>query len=164
MLLTFVRERSPLLHPEAHPATCPPLSHWGWGVQRLSSLAVNSPRQPLRLSLWGRRRASRAGWVPAVSSFSSPPPTSLVLHTWASMVRGNVCASMEGPVCPTPQPAVSTADFSVLYEHCLASGLKACVVFSHAAGLKVVTVTCSLPTTTTIATTADKGRHRCHRR
>jgi hypothetical protein len=46
VLLTFVWEESPLLHPDAHPATCPPLPHWGWGAQRLSSLAVNSPRPP----------------------------------------------------------------------------------------------------------------------
>jgi hypothetical protein len=43
-----------------------------------------------------------------------------------------------------------------LYERCLANGLKACVVFSHAAGLQVATITCSLPTTSTIAATANK--------
>jgi hypothetical protein len=69
------------------------------------------------------------------------------------VVRGGECASVETPACPTPQPAVSSADFSALYERCMANGLKARVVFSHAAGLQVVTITCSLPTTPTIAAT-----------
>jgi hypothetical protein len=69
------------------------------------------------------------------------------------MVRGAEGASVEGPACPTTQPAVSNAYFSALYEHCLANGLKARVVFSHAAGLQVATITCSLPTTSTITAT-----------
>jgi hypothetical protein len=72
---------------------------------------------------------------------------------------------VEIPACPTPQPAVSSADFSALYERCLANGLKARVVFSHAAGLQVATITCSLPTTPTIAATVNKRRRRrCRRR
>ncbi len=70
---------------------------------------------------------------------------------------------MEGLVSPTPQPASFTADFSALYERCLASGHEARLVFRHAADLQVVTVACSLPTTTTIAATVNK-RRRCHRR
>jgi hypothetical protein len=132
-------------------------------MQRLSSLAVNSPRPPPRLPLWGRRRTSQAGWLPAISSFPSPP-NSLVLPTWANVVRGDVWACVEGPVCPTPQPEVSSADFSAFYERCLASGLKARVVFGHAAGLLVVTVTCSLPTTSMIAATANKRRNHRRRR
>ncbi len=70
---------------------------------------------------------------------------------------------METPARPTSQPAVSSADFSALYERCLVNGLKARVVFSHAAGFQVATITCSLPTTSAIAATAKK-RHRRRRR
>ncbi len=80
------------------------------------------------------------------------------------MVRGGTCASVKGPTCPTPQPAVSSADFSALYELCLAKGLKARLVFNHAAGLQVVTVSCSLPRTSTIPATAGKRHHRRRRR
>ncbi len=119
---------------------------------------------------WGHRWASRASWVPDrqagchTSQASPRPPTSLVspTATWVSVVRGGVCASVERPVFPTPQPAVSTADFSALYERCMASGLKVCVVFRHAAGLHVITISCSLPRATTTATTAEKRRRRHH--
>jgi hypothetical protein len=82
---------------------------------------------------------------------------------WASVVRGGMCASVEEPTCPTAQPAVSTADFSALYERCLASGFKARLMFSHAAGLQVFTVSCRLPTTTSPAATAWKRRRRRRR-
>ncbi len=73
-------------------------------------------------------------------------------------------ASVDRPVCPTPSPAVSTAEFSALYERCLTNGLKARFVLSYAAGLQVITVSCSLPTVITTATTIKKRRHRRRRR
>jgi hypothetical protein len=76
---------------------------------------------------------------------------------WASVVRGGARASVEGPIRQTP--AVSTADFTALYEHCLASGLKARVVFSHITGLQIATVSCSLPTTVINDATAVNRRH-----
>jgi hypothetical protein len=90
--------------------------------------------------------------------------TSLVSPTWADEVRGKECASVEIPARPTSQPAVSSADFSALYERCLVNGLKAHVVFSHAAGFQVATIKCSLPTTSAIAATAKKRHHRRRRR
>jgi hypothetical protein len=141
----------------------PPLQLW-MGAQQTSSFAVNPPRPtPLCLPLiWGSRRASRAGWVPAAKFFLAPPPPVSPTATWASVVRGGVCASVEEPACFTPQPAVSTVDFSALYERCLASGLKGRVVYSHATGIQFVTVTCSLPTPSTTVATAGR-RRRCHR-
>jgi hypothetical protein len=138
-------------------------------VQQISWMAVNLPRPPRLPLLWGGRRACRAGWVPAVTR----PPTSLVspTATWASVVRGDVCAGAGEPACPTtqpapagpaPQPAVSSADFSALYEHCLASGLKVRLMFSHAAGIQSITLSCSLPTATKIAI-AEKRRRRRRR-
>jgi hypothetical protein len=128
-------------------------------------MAVNPPRpQPSPSSGVVGRLARPAGCQ--LTHNPPRPPTSLVspTSTWASVVRGGTCASVDGPACPTPQPAVSTADFSALYKHCLASGLKARLVFNHAAGLQVVTVSCSLPTTTTIPTTAGKRCRRCRHR
>ncbi len=100
-----------------------------------------------------------------LSNVSPCPLISLVSPTamWASMVRGGVCSSLEEPACPTPQPAVSTADFSAPYERCQASGLKARMVFSHSSGLQIITVSSSLPTATTTAATAGKCRHRQRR-
>jgi hypothetical protein len=80
-----------------------------------------------------------------------------------------VCAGAGGPACPTtqpapagptPQPAVSSADFSALSERCLASGLKARLMFSHAAGIQSVTLSCSLPTATKMAIEEKRRRRR----
>ncbi len=95
------------MHPDARPATC------------------TLPPPPLGLG-----GATAQQYSMAVNS-SRPPP-----HLpWASVVRGGVCASVEEPTCPSPQPGVSTADFSALYERCLESGYKARLMFSHAGGL-----------------------------
>jgi hypothetical protein len=91
----------------------------------------------------------------------SRPATSRISPsaTWASVVRGS-----EGePACFKPQPVVSTAEFSALYERCLASGLKARMFFSHAAGMQIVTVTCSLPTTSATDATVVRRRRRRRR-
>jgi hypothetical protein len=151
------------LHPDACPATCPPSPT---GVRGRNGSAVwwstRHARHPASPSGVVGEPAGPAGCQR--SQASHHPPTSLVSPMWANMVRGDVCACVEGPVCPTPQPEVSSADFSALYERCLASGLMARVVFGQAAGLQVVTVTCSLPTTSTIAATAKKRCRRRHRR
>jgi hypothetical protein len=91
----------------------------------------------------------------------SRPVTSLIFPTatWASVVRG----SEDEPARFKPQPAVSTAEFSALYERCLASGPKARVVFSHAAGMQTVTITCSLPTTSATDATVVRPRRRRRR-
>jgi hypothetical protein len=54
----------------------------------------------------------------------------------------------------------------VLYGHCLASGLKTRMIFSHAAGTQVTTMTCSLPmpSTTAVATAARRRRRPHHGR
>jgi hypothetical protein len=73
--------------------------------------------------------------------------------------------SVEQPACTNTPAAISTADFSALYEHCLASGLKTRMVFNHDAGTQVITVTCSLPMpSTTAVATAARCRRRCHLR
>jgi hypothetical protein len=67
---------------------------------------------------------------------------------------------------PSQQPPVLAADFTALYDRCLASGLKARVVFSHAAGQQILTVSCSFPVTaeTSVATGRHRRRHRHRRR
>jgi hypothetical protein len=71
---------------------------------------------------------------------------------------------VEEPACYTSQPAVSIADFSALYERCVASGLKARVVFGHVAGIQTITVTCNLPASSAAATTGARRRRRQRRR
>jgi hypothetical protein len=111
-LLTIVREGALLLHPGAHPATCPPPSPTGDGGRNGSAVwrSTRHARHPASPSVVVGERAGPAGGQP--SQVSPCPPTSLVSPTWADVVRGGECASVEIPACPTPQPAVSSADFS----------------------------------------------------
>jgi hypothetical protein len=75
---------------------------------------------------------------------SSRPSTSPGSPTWASVVRGEASEGLL--TCPVSQPAVvSAADFSALYQCCVASGLKASMNISHAAGCQVFTVSCNIP-------------------
>jgi hypothetical protein len=76
------------------------------------------------------------------------------------VVRGGVATCMGEPACPISPPSVTAVDFTALYKRCMESGLKARVVFNHAADLQTITLTCSLPTSST--STATAGR-RCHR-
>ncbi len=64
------------------------------------------------------------------------------------------------------QPAVIAAEFTALFDRCLAFGLKARLVFSHATGHQVLTVTCNLPAPSVDSATAGKRcrRHRCRQR
>jgi hypothetical protein len=64
--------------------------------------------------------------------------------TWASVARGEGACAVKN-IRPLQQPAVSAEDFTALYERCLASGLKARVVFSHAAGCQTISVSCTFP-------------------
>ncbi len=80
------------------------------------------------------------------------------------MVRGEGARAVEHT--RPPQLAVIAAEFSALYDRCLASGLKARVVFSHAAGRQMLSVSCSfpVPAETTVAAGRRRRRHRRRRR
>jgi hypothetical protein len=82
--------------------------------------------------------------------------------TWASVVRGEGTCAVENSR-PLQQPAVTVADFSALYDKCSASGLKARMVFSHAAGRQMLSIMCTFPALAEIADVAGK-RRRHHRR
>ncbi len=64
---------------------------------------------------------------------------------------------------PAQQPAIIAAEFTALYDRCLASSLKAHVVFNHTAGCQMLTVSCSFPVPAETSTTAGR-RPRRHRR
>ncbi len=96
--------------------------------------------------------------MPAVQPSSLP--FALPGPTWASTVRG--APHREDPTCPRPPPAVCAADVTALYDRCLADRPKACIVISHAAGVQVLTVTCSMPAPAETAAAAGR-RHCCHR-
>jgi hypothetical protein len=70
----------------------------------------------------------------------------------------------EKPACTGSQPAVTAADFSVLYQRCMVRGLKARVTVSHAAGCQVFTLSCNLPAPAMTNTTAGRRRRRQQRR
>jgi hypothetical protein len=56
---------------------------------------------------------------------SPRPHTSLGPPTWASVTRGYVYTRVEEATCTGPPPAITAAEFSALFERCMASGLKA---------------------------------------
>ncbi len=69
--------------------------------------------------------------------------------------------------CPRQQPAVpavTAADFTALYDHCIASGLKARLVFSAVAGGQSFTVSCHVPVPASTTAVAGKRRRRHRRR
>jgi hypothetical protein len=125
-LLSLVEEGPLLLRPDSRPATChAPLP--------VTPLHVTREGENTRPAGWRSSRLAHrypaspfSGVVgepagPAVCQLftASPhPPTSLVspTATWASVVRGGACASVGEPARSKTPPAVSTADFSVLYE------------------------------------------------
>jgi hypothetical protein len=70
-----------------------------------------------------------------------------------------------GTFCPGSQPAVvSAADFSALYQRCVASGLIASMNIKHAAGCQIFTVTCNIPVPAATDNTAGRRRRRRRRR
>ncbi len=94
---------------------------------------------------------------------SSCPSTSLSSPTWGSVVKGEARKGI--PACPGSQFAVVTAaDFSALYQPWVASGLKASVNISHAAGCQVFTVSSNIPAPAVTDTTAGRRRRRHRRR
>jgi hypothetical protein len=90
------------------------------------------------------------------------PHTSLDPPTWASVARGDVYTRVEEATCTGPPPAITAAEFSWLFERCMASGLKARLVTNHMAGCQTITVTCTLPVTAENATAAGRRRRRRH--
>jgi hypothetical protein len=108
-----------------------------------------------------------AGPAPRQLTLPTPrPSTSPGSPTWASVARGVAGVRAGEPSCPRQPPTVSAADFTELYDRCLASGLKARIIFNHAAGRQTLTVTCHLssPAVTTAATGKSRRRHRRRRR
>jgi hypothetical protein len=99
--------------------------------------------------------------VPAGSQLTHLRPyNSPGAPTWASVVRGEGSRTVK-TTRPLQQPAVIAADFMALYDQCLASGLKARVVFSHAAGCQTLTVSCIFPAPAETAAAAGKHCRRC---
>ncbi len=179
----------PLLHTDSRSATCLPPS-WGGGwpseaVQstlqapchlaspmlgvvgdqaRPAGCQLTYPAPPLApghltspiLGVVGERTGQVGRSYPTPHPSASPGSP-----TWASVARGDVGAHAVEPICTRQQPAITAADLMAFYDRCTASGLKAQVVFSHAAKNQVLTVTCSIPAPA--VTSAASGR-RCHRR
>ncbi len=75
--------------------------------------------------------------------------------------RGVAGVRVGEPSCPRHPPTVSAADFTELYDLCLARGLKAHIIFNHAAGRQTLTVTCHLPLPAVTTAATGKSR-RCH--
>jgi hypothetical protein len=136
----------------------------GRGSHQCSVMAVSQPRPtPPRLPRLGVA-GEPAGPVGCQLLNSPPRPhTSLGTPMWASVAKGDVLTRVEKTTCPGQ--AVTAAEFSALYERCMASGLKAHLVVSHAAGCQAITVSCSIPVLAVTATAAGRRRHcRRHRR
>jgi hypothetical protein len=106
--------------------------------------------------------------MPAGSQLTHPLPyNSPRATTWASVARGEG-ASAVNIARPQQQPAVTAAEFIALYDWCLASGLKAHVAFSHAAGRQTLSLSCIFPapagSPAGSAAAAGKRRRRHRRR
>ncbi len=119
------------------------------------------PRLPRRGAVGVPARPARCQLT---TSPSPRPLTSQGSPTWASVVRGEACPSVEKATCPRSQPAVTAADLSALYQRCMASGLKARVVISHAAGCQIFTVSCNIPFPAVTKTVTGRCRRRRRRR
>jgi hypothetical protein len=87
--------------------------------------------------------AGPAGCQPPHLSSSSPP--SYASPSWASMVQGNVRSRVEEHASLRQPPAVTTADFTSLYERCDTGGLKARITLSYISGRQIINLSCSLP-------------------
>ncbi len=158
-LLTLVGEGPPLptltlvrLH------SSPPC--WGWGRYTGDST----------VTLLGPRHLASPNC--GVEGEPADPATCQLTHprlhsspcapTWASVVRGDGACAVK-PSSPAQQPAVLAAEFTALYDRCLASGLKARVVLNYTAGCQTFTVSCSFPVPAETSAAAGR-RRRCHRR
>ncbi len=140
--------------------TSPP--RWGWGGGLRAT--VRSPCQTPRHLASPSCGVVGAPAGQAGCQLTHPrPPNSPDSPTWASVARGKGARAVKQS-CPVQQPAVIAADFTVLFDRCLASGLKARLIFSHAAGHQVLTVTCNLPAPAVNLAAAGKRRRRHRRR
>jgi hypothetical protein len=131
----------------------------GGGAPCCSTVILPDPPPP-RLPICGVVGEPAA---PVGGQLTHPcPPNSPDSPTWGSVARGEGARAVKHS-CPGQQPAVIAAEFTALFDRCLASGLKARLVFSHAAGHQVLTVSCNFPVPA--ANTATAGKRRCcHRR
>jgi hypothetical protein len=154
--VNICQERSsPPAKPDACPATC--VSPHAGGGGCYSDAAWRSthcapatlPPQPLGML------ANQPGRLGASCLNALPPLPRQDPQPRGSVVRG--APRRENPTCPRPPPAVCAADFTALYDYCLANGLKARIVISHAAGIQVLTVTCSIPAPTETAAAPAGG-------
>jgi hypothetical protein len=147
---------------DSRPATCcpPPSGDGGRNIPAVRP-ARHAPCQSASPSTGvAGERAGQAGCQLTNASSHLRTSLSSPTATWASVARG----SGVEPACYTTRPAVSIAEFSALYERCMASGLKAHVVISHATGAQTITLTCNMPASSAAATSGARRRRRCRRR
>ncbi len=144
---------------EEPPAQPHPSPHRGVeGPQRASAGLATTLHPCPPASLLGV--IGRTSWRGSTQQFNSSPPrpiTSPGSPTWANVARGNVNIRAAEHTCPSPQPAVTAADFTALYDRCMASSFKARITISHAAGNQVFTVLCNLPAPAVMNTAAAEG-------
>jgi hypothetical protein len=142
----------------------PPTLPGGGGGHNSAAICRSATPRPTPPCLPRLRVAGEPAGPVGCQLLNSPPRphTSLGPPTWASVAKGDVLTCVEKTTCPGP--AVTAAEFSALYERCLASGLKARLVVSHAAGCQAIMVSCSIPVLAVTATAAGRRHHRrCHR-
>ncbi len=128
--------------------------------QRSSMSGKPTPRHPASPTY--RVEGGSAGLAGCQTTLPPGPPASHAYPSWAGVVRGTERASEEQRACPPP--SVTTADFTALFDRCMARGLKAHVTISHTSGLQLVTLSCSLPASNHIAAAPAKKRRRRPRR
>ncbi len=161
-LLTLIERGTFLLQSDTRPATClPPCDGAGGVISTKYCHPAWPPATSPPPSGVAGEPAVPAGWLltyphPYNSPGAPPPP-------WASVARGEGLRAVKS-TRQKQQPAAIAADFTALYDWCLASGLKARVVFSHAAGRQTLTISCNFPAPaeTTAAAGKRRCRHRCH--
>ncbi len=95
---------------------------------------------------------NRSTFLPWGSTWLRCAHTSLGPPMWASVARGDANVRVEKTTCPESPPAITAAEFLVLFERCMTSGLKARMVISHAARCQAITVMSSLPASTETTT------------
>jgi hypothetical protein len=152
----------PTLTSDWPPASPPPRAGDRGGLQ---DAVRTTHRAPHHLASPTCRVAGEPA-VPAGDQLTHPRPyNSPCAPTWASVVRGEGSRTVKS-TRPPQQPAVIAADFTALYDRCLASGFKARVVFSYAAGRQTLSVSCIYPAPAETAAAAGKRcrRHRRRRR
>jgi hypothetical protein len=163
-LLTFVGEGPPLptLTLDRLHSSPPPRTGVGGGIQATEQSPCWAPRHLASPTCGGAGEPAD----PATCQLTHPRlHSSPCAPTWASVVRGDGACAVKSS-SPAQQPAVLAAEFTALYDRCLASGLKARVVLNYAAGRQTFTVSCSFPVPAETSAAAGRRhcRHRRHRR